>query len=82
MSQCSIYLVVNFKEEQRQELKIDEVLSLYLIDLSQILIPNAYKMFACLIQLLRNCINKTGFEMVTGIKPIDQIEKFTLSMDG
>jgi hypothetical protein len=57
-------------------MKIDDVLVLYLIDVSESVIVNFYKMVACLIQLFRNCINKYGFEVITGITPIDPMSEF------
>lgn len=58
-------------DEQRQLLNIDDVLSLYLIDVAEGVIVNFYKSVACLIQLLRSCINEMGFETITGITPIE-----------
>ena len=44
---------------------------MYLIDLAEALPSRHYKMGACFIQLLRTCINKHGFQVLTGIKPLD-----------
>ena len=52
-------------------MNIDDVLSLYLIDVAEGVIVNFYKSVACLIQLLRSCINEMGFETITGITPIE-----------
>ena len=56
-----MYLIINSNEEGRKQFKIDEVLSLYLIDISEVVMVNYYKMVACLIQLFRNCMNSNGF---------------------
>ena len=58
-------------DEQRTSLNIDDVLCLYLIDVAEGVIVNFYKSVACLIQLLRSCINEMGFETITGITPIE-----------
>ena len=52
-------------------MNIDDVLCLYLIDVAEGVIVNFYKSVACLIQLLRSCINEMGFETITGITPIE-----------
>ena len=54
-------------------MNIDDILSLYLIDISENVIVNFYKMVACLMQLFRNCINANGFQVLTGINPIDEV---------
>ena len=68
------YLMLNLSEERRKQFNIDESLSMYLIDISENVIVNFYKMVACLIQLFRNCMNQYGFEVLTGIIPIDKLE--------
>ena len=67
---ASIYLH-EISENQRKDLKIDDILCLYLIDISEQVIVNFYKVISCTIQLLRNCINQMGFEVTTGIAPLD-----------
>ena len=52
----TMYLIY-ITEEVRQNLKIDDILCLYLIDVSENSIVNFYKMVGCFVQLLRNCIN-------------------------
>ena len=69
-SKGTMYLI-NINHEGRQSLKIDQVLSLYLIDVAEITIVNFYKLVACFVQLLRNCLNQYGFEVMTGITPIE-----------
>ena len=63
--------LININEEGRNALKIDDVLSLYLIDIADQVIVNFYKMSCCFIQLLRNCINEYAFEVLSGIQPIE-----------
>jgi hypothetical protein len=61
ISKGTMYLIINSNEEGRKQFKIDEVLSLYLIDISEVVMVNFYKMVACLIQMFRNCMNSNGF---------------------
>jgi len=51
-----MYLIY-INEEGRQQLKIDDILCLYLIDVSESVIVNFYKLVACFVQLFRNCLN-------------------------
>jgi len=67
----TMYLIY-INEEGRSSLNIDEVLCLYLIDVSETVIVNFYKLVACFIQLLRNCMNEFGFEVTTGVTPISK----------
>ena len=53
------------------DMNIDDSLCLYLIDVAETSIVNFYKMVSCFVQLLRNCINQTGFGMITGVEPIE-----------
>ena len=63
--------LININEEGRHALTIDAVFGLYLIDVSEQVVVNFYKLVCCLVQLLRNCINEYAFEVLTGIKPIE-----------
>ena len=58
-------------EEARQAPKLDDILCLYLIDVSEVVLVNFYKMVACFVQLFRNCINHYGLEVTTGIAPVN-----------
>jgi hypothetical protein len=57
LSKGTMYLFMNFNEEARKQFKIDDALSMYLLDISDSVLPNFYKMVACLLQLFRNCMN-------------------------
>jgi len=48
-------------DQERQSLNIDDILSLFLIDLSEVVVVNFYKLSCCILQLFRNCINEYGF---------------------
>lgn len=69
----TMYLIL-INEEVRNTLSLDDVLCLFLIDVAESSIVNYYKLVACFVQLLRNCINQNGFEVVSGIKPIEPLE--------
>ena len=41
--------IINFTEDERKSFNIDVAFSLYLIDISEVVMVNYYKMIACLI---------------------------------
>ena len=61
-------------------MRIDDILCLYLIDLSEQVIVNFYKLACCFVELLRNCINQNAERILTGINPIEsnvnKLDKF------
>lgn len=63
--------LININEEGRLALTVDAIFGLYLIDVSEQVVVNFYKLICCFVQLLRNCINDHAFEVLTGIKPIE-----------
>lgn len=63
--------IVGLTEKQKDQLKIDEVFALYLIDLAECLPQELYQYGCVFMQLLRVCVNRHGFEVLSGIKPLD-----------
>jgi hypothetical protein len=49
-------------------LKVDHVLAMYLIDLSETVIVNFYKVAAVLVNTIRNCVNDLAWEHLANYK--------------
>lgn len=64
--------LIYINEDTKNALTIDDVLCIYLVDMAETVIVNFYKLVSCFIQLLRNCINQNGFQLTTGIMPIEK----------
>ena len=66
----TLYLA-HLADEERQSLRIDQILPLYLIDLAEQVIVNAYKAATVFIELYRNCLNQLGWDKLANYKRID-----------
>jgi hypothetical protein len=63
--------LIGLREREKDALKIDEVFALYLIDLADSLPQELYHYGCVFVQLLRICLNRHGFEVLSGIKALD-----------
>ena len=68
------------KEKKAQTLKIDHILALYLIDVSEHVIVNFYKAVGVFVSLLRGCLNDHGWYKLADYKII--IDSSSNSEDG
>ena len=55
-------------DEERQQLKIDQVLAIYLIDIADQVIVNFYKTLAIFVELYRSCMNDIGWDKLANFK--------------
>lgn len=63
--------LIGLAEREKDALTIDEVFALYLIDLADSLPQELYHYGCVFVQLLRICLNRHGFEVLSGIKSLD-----------
>lgn len=66
----TLYLA-HLAEEEKQNLKIDQILPIYLIDVAEQVIVNSYKSAAVFIELYRNCLNQFGWDKLANYKRLD-----------
>lgn len=63
--------LLTLQDEERSHLNIDDILALYLVDISEIVIVNFYKAVVVFIQLYRNCLNEIGWDKLGNYKRLD-----------
>ncbi|CDW88922.1 zinc carboxypeptidase family [Stylonychia lemnae] len=66
----TLYLA-NLTDEERLLLNLDQILAIYLIDISEYVIVNFYKALSVFVQLYRNCMNEIGWDFIANFKIID-----------
>ncbi len=66
----TLYLA-HIADEERENLRIDQILPIYLIDVAEQVIVNSYKTFAVFIELYRNCLNHLGWDKLANYKRLD-----------
>lgn len=71
---ASLYLII-LSEEEKQQLKIDQVLSIYLIDVAEHVIVNFYKTMAVFVGLYRSCLNEIGWDKLANFKRLGPLIK-------
>lgn len=69
----TLYLA-HLTDEERALLKIDQILAIFLIDMSEQVIVNFYKALTVFVQLYRNCLNEVGWDKLAHYKRLDLIE--------
>eukprot|EP00347_Sterkiella_histriomuscorum_P012296 403369133 len=76
----TLYLA-NLTDEERGQLKIDQILAIFLIDMSEQVIVNFYKAVTVFVTLYRNCLNEIGWDQIANYKRLDLIESINQNED-